>query len=977
MHIKFTKHGAGKASKAVRYLLGTHDHLGIERAEVAVLRGDPSQFVAVADALDFSRRYTSSVIAFAPTDRPTAGQIEAALDGFASVAFAGIDADRVAWTAVKHAEKNGAVHIHILTARVDLATGKSLNIAPPGWQKSYDPLRDAMNYENGWARPDDPARARLVQPQHRAFINAAELRAGLSATKDPKAVITEYLLNGIEAGLINNRKDIISALKDAGFEIHRSGKDYISIRANADETSIRLKGVLYGIEFNADAYRKTSIENGGEPSANREINEERANESRRELEIAINRRAVYNSRRYQIRPCHGVIESTKRYSKPNIDKDPSYVTGIGRDNREIVEIKPIEYNDRQPERTVNPKNRRADAKFGEELKNSERKNSATESSVDESDRKPEQHTAASANRTDKNDAVALQNPNVNSSDFLHIDYHNDLDFLPDTDFRKGQQRNTIESEITRNELSILQITRWTDVRSQTVLPRDIEENENTIPHEHIRQPNFSPFARAVGAGTDAFPRIYKAWRDDEQNHPGLRVSSKIGPERMPNLCEFCTRPGLEKPSNTLLQIAISRSGNFNSELQSILESLKNYYERNRNSISESINGIIESISIGREQLIAASANIEQSSRVINESTGQSDAANKRLVECVNKTDDALRDNVSGFNKIIKRVSGVIKMNRDDELERFKININLVEFAQSKGYEIDVKESSRSSVVMHFCDDKIIVATDIDGHGVYFSVRDDHDNGSIVDFVQKRQGLNLGQVRKELRPWTSTVTPSQTTTPRRKPEPSTADRQRVLSSFIRTQPIKGEHVYLQKEREIDAKTLNEPRFLTQIRVDSRNNAIFPHFDRQGLCGYELKNQGFTGFAKGGEKGLWYSSNLSSAQKIVIVESAIDALSHAQLDGQKGRDSAYVSVGGALSDKQRSLLAGLLEKANERGAIVVVLAMDKDAAGQALAEKIRQLAPEGLKIERQEPVYGKDWNEQLVHEADQSNDFGMGM
>ena len=45
-------------------------------------------------------------------------------------------------------------------ARVDLETGKSLNIAAPGWQKTFDALRDWQNHENGWSRPDDPERAR-------------------------------------------------------------------------------------------------------------------------------------------------------------------------------------------------------------------------------------------------------------------------------------------------------------------------------------------------------------------------------------------------------------------------------------------------------------------------------------------------------------------------------------------------------------------------------------------------------------------------------------------------------------------------------------------------------------------------------------------------------------------------------------------------------------------------------------------------
>lgn len=108
------------------------------------------------------------------------------------------------------------------------------------------------------------------------------------------------------------------------------------------------------------------------------------------------------------------------------------------------------------------------------------------------------------------------------------------------------------------------------------------------------------------------------------------------------------------------------------------------------------------------------------------------------------------------------------MQRADELERFKSQINLAEYAQAQGYEIDRKESSRASTVMRSGGDKIIVATDTDGHGIYFSVRDDADHGSIIDFVQKRQGLNLGQVRKELRPWIGDR-PEQRQRVQRKPE----------------------------------------------------------------------------------------------------------------------------------------------------------------------------------------------------------------
>ena len=164
MHVKFIARGTGSARAAADYLLGERDAAGQPRAGVEILRGDPEQVAAVADSLEFEHKYRSAVIAWSPEDRPTDAQIEAVIDEFEKTAWAGLDANRYAWTAVLHREQGGGIHVHVLTARCDLETGRSLNIAPPGWQKTFDPLRDACNPEHGWSRPDDPARARAQQP---------------------------------------------------------------------------------------------------------------------------------------------------------------------------------------------------------------------------------------------------------------------------------------------------------------------------------------------------------------------------------------------------------------------------------------------------------------------------------------------------------------------------------------------------------------------------------------------------------------------------------------------------------------------------------------------------------------------------------------------------------------------------------------------------------------------------------------------
>ena len=131
---------------------------------VNAARGDPKLVADVADGLPFKYRYTSGVFAWSAEDAPTEAQIERFVEEFEKTAWSGLDPERYVWSAVAHRDDAGGVHVHTFAARCDLATGRSLNIAPPGWQEVFDPLRDAFNYTYGWSRPDDPARARPSRP---------------------------------------------------------------------------------------------------------------------------------------------------------------------------------------------------------------------------------------------------------------------------------------------------------------------------------------------------------------------------------------------------------------------------------------------------------------------------------------------------------------------------------------------------------------------------------------------------------------------------------------------------------------------------------------------------------------------------------------------------------------------------------------------------------------------------------------------
>ena len=299
---------------------------------------------------------------------------------------------------------------------------------------------------------------------------------------------------------------------------------------------------------------------------------------------------------------------------------------------------------------------------------------------------------------------------------------------------------------------------------------------------------------------------------------------------------------------------------------------------------------------------------------------------------------------------------------DEELEQFKTDINLTEFAASRGYALDTRESSRNSAVMRHPDgDKIIVAkNEANANWIFFSVRDDRDNGTIIDFLQQRGGGTLGRVRQKLRDWIGSPRPALPIASYVLDLlPITRDRAAVMAEWERARACFA-LPYL-TARGIGTPALVLPRFAGCVRVDARNNALFPHFDRQGLCGFEIKNKDFTGFAAGGNKGLWYSASAATDQWLVLVESAIDAYSFHLLHGWE--NARYMSTGGALNPQQPELLRGAIEKLPDGAG--VVLGFDRDEGGDKLADEVKNFAPAGRNLRRMVPDAGtgKDWNEML--------------
>ena len=300
-----------------------------------------------------------------------------------------------------------------------------------------------------------------------------------------------------------------------------------------------------------------------------------------------------------------------------------------------------------------------------------------------------------------------------------------------------------------------------------------------------------------------------------------------------------------------------------------------------------------------------------------------------------------------------------------ELETFKIAINLVEYAGSLGYAIDPKKTCKTSAVMlHPNGDKVVIVRQANnGHWTYFSVHDQTDNGTIIDFCQKRTGGNLGHVRKTLRAFMGSAP-----LPDRRPavielQPVTRDVAALRARFEGMPSLEGHHPYLVDERCIPIALLTSPRFAGTVRIDDRGNVIFPHTDDVGeLTGWEVKNAGgFSGFASGGTKSLYRSATDINDQRLVIAESSLDAFSHAALFPDE--HARYVSIAGKMNPDQPALLTAAIE--NMTPGSQIIAATDNDEAGHEFGEQIKTLTiAAGLPLTafkaHMPETTGQDWN-----------------
>lgn len=252
-----------------------------------VLRGDPSRTEALIDASRHQWTYRAGVISFAAEDAPSEEQQAEVMDAFERMAFAGLDGEQYDMLWVRHSHED-RVELHFCTPRLELTTGRSLNIAPPGYQDAFDSLRDRMNQRYGWADPMELERAQEV----RDTIEAPTRAQG-------RDELHAWILDQVSVGLITDRASMVDALADAGFDLPRVGKAYLTAQDPEIGERWRLKGEIFHEDWQADpAEREIERGAGHDTPGLRRLDGIPAGELQERFDGHCERRAAYHRERY-------------------------------------------------------------------------------------------------------------------------------------------------------------------------------------------------------------------------------------------------------------------------------------------------------------------------------------------------------------------------------------------------------------------------------------------------------------------------------------------------------------------------------------------------------------------------------------------------------------------------------------------------------------------------------------------------------
>lgn len=231
MVVKFFGNKKGGSSKAIDYLLNEREAEGTAK----VLQGDPSITRELINSISFKQKVTVGCLSFEERNINQEQKYKL-MEDFENHLLPGMqDRYNILW--VEHLDK-GRLELNFVIPKIDLKTQKSLN---PYYHKADLPRvekwQDIQNLEHGYSNPKDPSKARTIETHSIKHINADYEQ------------LDKLLHNLVSEGTIKNREHLKELLKENGYQITRSGKDYISIKTPESKRAKKFKGSIYNERF--------------------------------------------------------------------------------------------------------------------------------------------------------------------------------------------------------------------------------------------------------------------------------------------------------------------------------------------------------------------------------------------------------------------------------------------------------------------------------------------------------------------------------------------------------------------------------------------------------------------------------------------------------------------------------------------------------------------------------------------------------
>jgi|GEM_PF-2155943 len=301
---------------------------------------------------------------------------------------------------------------------------------------------------------------------------------------------------------------------------------------------------------------------------------------------------------------------------------------------------------------------------------------------------------------------------------------------------------------------------------------------------------------------------------------------------------------------------------------------------------------------------------------------------------------------------------------DEELQNFK-KIHLPSFCESLGFQIDKEKTSQKNIVMKKENDKIILKENENDDWIYFSIHSEKDNGTIIDFCQKRLEPNLGKIRKMLREFSGSNFAKNEFV--QKKEISKTSRPAIEKIKWVWGQIQSDF-FIEKYRGIDFEILNSA--IAENKIKYKNDFVYVKLfeknnEKISFCGITKTNikTNEKRLIGGSKKGVAVFGDLQTAQNILIVESWIDGLSFLILNPETQKNTLILSVEGSFQiEVLTEILISIFEKDNQKK---LFIGFDNDETGEKMYKIVNDMKEAffgEIETKRLKPTT-KDFNDDL--------------